>query len=119
MAPDLDLTNDYLVFDATESVTVRRVTAGPTTSNAGIISETLIDTAVANALRERIETREIEISGGKLRAGDVAWNIPIAQLAAQPKAGDRIVAGTETWIVLRVDEVALRTAWRVIARLEG
>lgn len=115
---DLDLADDYLILDGLEPVTVRTFSAR-SLNDAGTISATSTDVAVASALRRQMDLREIDQSGGKLRLGDIVWEVPVTLHPNQINEGDLVIAGTETWAVMRVDLATLRTRWRLVARLEG
>jgi hypothetical protein len=113
MTWDIDIADDYEVFDNLETVTYfRRIGAG--TFDAG--------TTVTGALREvgtRVETQR---RGSNVQQ-TLAWNLPTVQVGsfefpapplgiADPKVNDVIqdAAGVR-WSVLKVDSDTLQTRW--------
>jgi len=105
MTLDLDPSNDFLrVTDGLAAVTVTR----PGRSGS---------TAVTHALRQQLRTREAEASAGRYTASDVAWHLPVSELAEAPRPGDVICdAEGEHWTVLDAQKTALASRWRCVAR---
>jgi hypothetical protein len=79
----------------------------------GTPDETLID----SALRQAIRTREAEHSGGRYTSSDVVWHLPAAGVPYEPRPGDVLVESNgRRWTVLDVGQATLRTRWRCICR---
>jgi len=105
MTPDFDPSDDLAgVADGLQSVTVKR----PGSSGS---------TEVTHALRRALRTREVEASGGRYTAGDVAWHLPASELASPPRPGDVILdADGRRFTVLDVRQAVLGSRWRCVAR---
>ncbi len=74
-------------------------------------------TAVARALRRAVTTREASASNGRYNVSDVAWHLPVSEVASQPKIGARIVDGDGTyWIVIESARHTLGTRWRCVCK---
>lgn len=109
----LDIENDFQVFDNLETVTYyRRV--GPGTFDSGIV--------VTGALREVATRVEVQRRGSNVQQ-TLAWNLPTVQVGdfanpvhpngiADPKVNDVIqdAAGVR-WSVIQVDNATLQTRW--------
>jgi hypothetical protein len=113
----VDVTGDYLVFDALEPVTYT-ARGVRTVADDGIVSEAgEVATAVPNALRRLATEKDVERSGGEVRLGDLQWSLPVAELADQPHQEDEILdtAGV-VWTVVFVEVATFASRWRVFAR---
>jgi len=92
------------VADGQEPVTLTR--PGSSTS-----------TPISDALRRSLRRGEIEASGGRYTAGDVAWHLPGAQLGDAPRVGDVIIdAAAGRWTLLEVERATLGSRWRCVGR---
>lgn len=104
---DLDLSNDWTVFDNTKRVTVTK---------AGT-SEVMV---VENALRHQVTRREAADSGGAYTVEDVVWNLPYAQAKAfRPVAGSLLRSETcedEVWFVVEVARSTLESRYRCFCK---
>ncbi len=108
----LDIANDFQVFDNLEVVTYFR-----RTSNAGFDA----GTQVTGALREVGTRQEIQRKGSIVRQ-TLAWNLPTVQVGdfaipvgigtTDPKVNDVIqdAAGVR-WSVIQADNDTLQTRW--------
>ena len=104
---NLNVDDDYLIFDNTEAVTV-------TLNRSGTAEEVV----VSNALRRAL-TREDRRTVVALKVDNTIWNIAVTQLGATKtlKNGDTITAGTEIWHVEAVTMNTWRTRWRAVCTL--
>lgn len=99
-----------------EAVTYKRVTAASVTS-AGVLSQTTTSTSVTAATRDRPTTSEVEMSRGRLRQTDEAWELPKALVPSEPGLEDWILDKDGVrWDVVGWGEGTLRSWWRVFAR---
>lgn len=75
------------------------------------------DTAVTNALKRAITTREAAASQGRYTAADVRWHIPIEECVVTPAMGDVIIDGDSVrWTVLEVQKATLESRWACVCR---
>lgn len=102
----LDISEDFadvIEGDGDEAVTVNR--RGKT------------NTAVANALRRTINTREIVASDGQYQHNDVRWHLPVEECATAPAMGDALVdTDGNYWTILAVTKATLSSRWLCICR---
>lgn len=104
---DLDLMDDYLVWDNTEAVTlVSARTAGD------------VEQEVATALRLPLTTKEIAASNGVYTGQDVVWLLPTPLLGGvTPKPRDRVQDENDIdWTVLENSYSALDGTHRLTCR---
>ena len=114
-----DPSDDFAaITDGVETVTLLR--RGSTSGAAG--------TVIAHALRRAMTAGEATIvsrgdvhrkvaSGGRHTAADLAWHLPVAELAEAPRLGDVIVDGDQQrWTILEVKRTTLGARWRCMAR---
>jgi hypothetical protein len=106
------------VSDGLETVTLLR--RGSTPGSPG--------TVITHALRRAIVVSEATVvtvsdvhkqvaSGGRNKAADVAWHLPVAELPESPQMGDWIVDGDRgRWTITEVRRTTLGTRWRCTAR---
>lgn len=117
---DVDLSTDYLAFDFLEQVTLKRV-GSSSVNDAGIVQQAdVCSRVIPHALKRAVSDREVVGDDtGRLRIGDVRWEIPADELPGiVPQVGDKILAA-ETWNVFAVDRCTDQTRWRCYARLES
>ena len=112
MTLTLDASQDYLLWDNTESVTYRTKLSG-----AGLF----LDKPLTNALGRAPNWKEQQASNGVYTSQDRVWNIPakVVTDAALPtlKPGDKIKdAASAEWTVLQVTLNTWKTAWRLMCR---
>lgn len=105
MAVTLDMTDDYQIFDNTESVKVT------------LRNDSALEVTVGNALKRQIRAREQNAYGALLTNSSVIWEIPQAQLGTGKKVSegdyiDGIDNVAEKWTVVRVDHCNSGTRWR-------
>jgi hypothetical protein len=95
---NLDLTDDYLVFDGRESVTAYPATA----PEIGLGWTHGKSVAVADARIEKITEREYEPTAGATVRVDTRFRLPVKTAAGYvPSVGDVVVrSGGETWTVV-------------------
>jgi hypothetical protein len=114
---DLDLTDDYCVFDNKEEITYTRE---GTHSRAASGIVTSIDDQVftiKSALRHMVAERDIRIMEGYIQVDDVKWDIPIDQLGVNPKVGDIIEdADGVQFRVIAINKKTLKSRWHLFAR---
>lgn len=96
---------DLGVVDGAEPVTLERVGLGGTTT-----------VAIAAALRGPRQRQPPTASGGvSLEPESIVWHLPSAALGAiEPRAGDTLIAGAESFVVVAAARVTLGTRWRVV-----
>jgi hypothetical protein len=97
-----DITDDCLLVDGTETVTL---------DGSATVS-------VAGAKRGPITQRELEFGALGLEPNDVAWNLPEVSLAGtEPRAGDTIEqTGGTKWTVISVTKSTMTGVWRALCR---
>ncbi|REK19169.1 MAG: hypothetical protein DWQ37_01900 [Planctomycetota bacterium] len=102
MTFDPDLSNDCLLVDGTETVTLHSTST----------------VAVEGAKRGQLTLEEIEFRQVGLESADLGWNLPEANLAGLvPRQGDAIEdAGGTFWTVLSARHSPLSGVWRVVTR---
>jgi hypothetical protein len=79
---------------------------------------------IPHALRRAIDTAEVLgdnrktiESDGRYTAADAAWNLPVAELASEPRLGDVLEdAAGRRWTILEARLVALGARWRCRTR---
>ena len=98
---------DLGVVDGGEPVTLERLGPGGTTT-----------VAVAGAVRGPRERQPPTSSGGvSLEPESLVWHLPSAALGAlEPRAGDVLTAGAESFVVVAAARVTLGTRWRVVTQ---
>ncbi|MBX9788595.1 MAG: hypothetical protein K2Y37_06740 [Pirellulales bacterium] len=98
---------DLDVVDGAEPVTLERVGPGGTTS-----------VAVAGALRGPRERHPPTTSGGvSLEPESIVWHLPSSALGEfEPRAGDTLIAGAESFVIVAAARVTLGTRWRVVTQ---
>lgn len=111
----LGMAGDALLFDGAEIVAYR-VQGTKSASKGSMVETGARYVAVAHALRREVTRREIEGSGSRFRIGDAVFEIPVLELATQPREGDAIFKANERWSVLQADQSTHGTRWRVFAR---
>ncbi len=104
---NLNVDDDYLIFDNTESVTV-------TLKRSAGDEEVVVTKALRRAL-----TREDRRTVATLKADSTTWHVAVTQLGATKtlKNGDTITAGAEIWHVKAVTLNTWRTRWRAVCTL--
>ena len=101
--PDLDLSDDYLIFDGEQTVYVTfKRAAGDTTDR------------VDGALRRAVRIKE---SGGEwmLSSSEVFWTLGAKELSQAPKEGDVIAedeSGGTAWTIADVEFASLESRYR-------
>jgi hypothetical protein len=74
-------------------------------------------TAVAHALRRRMNEHEAEASNGRYTSLDIHWQLPKSECPAAPRPGDLIVAqGDCRFTLLEVGDATAWNCWECIAR---
>jgi hypothetical protein len=119
MSPTFDPADDLAaVADGLETVTLLR--RGSTPGGAG--------TVIVHALRRAIVTTEATVttaadvhkqvaSGGRNKAADVAWHLPVAELPEPPQLGDWILdSQAQRWVILEIRSTTMGARWRCTAR---
>ncbi|MBL9124449.1 MAG: hypothetical protein JNG90_12510 [Planctomycetaceae bacterium] len=98
------LGDDLAVVDHWEPVTLERRDGGPATP-------------IVRALRRATATREAAPSDGRYVAAEITWHLPAAELAEEPRVGDRIVdAHGAVWTIVAADLQTLGQRWRCQGR---
>lgn len=73
-------------------------------SAAGILSATTSEVTIAKALPRPVSQSELKSFGGKLKAGDSVYELPVSELGgAIPSIGDSLLTGD-----------SFQTKWRVV-----
>ena len=106
------------VSDGLETVTLLRRGSTPGAEST-VIAHALrrAMTAGEAAIVNRSDVHKKVASGGRHTASDVAWHLPVAELAESPRLGDWIVDGDrQRWTILEVKLVTLGARWRCAAR---
>ncbi|MGD9645216.1 MAG: hypothetical protein AB7U73_05855 [Pirellulales bacterium] len=107
MTLEFNPADDLGVIDGAETVTLERV--GPT-------GTTTIE--VAGAVRGRFERQPPTNSGGvTFEPESIVWHLPSAALAGfEPRAGDTLTAGAESFVVVAAARLTVGTRWRIVAQ---
>jgi hypothetical protein len=97
-----DISDDCMLVDGTETVTLR----GSAT------------VSVAGAKRGLLLKNELASGALGLEPSDLAWSLPEASLAGtQPRPGDAIEDATGTrWTILHASRAPLTALWRTLCR---
>jgi hypothetical protein len=103
----LDVSDDYLLWDNTESATV-------TIKRAGVAN---VARSVSRALRRGINGNDAQVAGVQIGSDSVVWNIAVAELETgdEIEEGDTITdSSSVVWIVKAVSLFTWRTRWRAV-----
>jgi hypothetical protein len=97
-----DVADDCLLVDGTETVTLH---------STSVVS-------VEGAKRGRLSNRELEFRQVGLEASDLAWNLPLANLAGvEPRRGDAIEDASGTrWTIFSAALAPISGVWRTVTR---
>ena len=97
-----DISDDCLLVDGTESVTLH---------SSGVI-------AIEGAKRGPLRLSEIEFRQVGLQASDMGWLLPGGALGSvEPRQGDTIEESSGTfWTILSAEHSPLADLWRVVSR---
>lgn len=105
----LEIDDDYLMFDGTESVTLtlRRVSGD-------------VEVSIANALRQPMTRRFAQAGGVSIEEADTVFSVPDAQL--NPSGNGRRVQSLDlvedaagvVYVVIQAMQATLRTRWDLI-----
>lgn len=104
---NLDVSQDHLSFDNSETVTVT-LRRSPPVQLSG----------VPGVLRRGFDAKRHAFDGIAVRTGDTIFNLPSAALPGQEiRPGDALTdtAGT-TWQILAASLLTFRTRWRCLCR---
>lgn len=119
------ITEDYLAYsaDAAESIFYRQETQVSRTSTGQRVVEGPITTVdMPYATRRMASEQEINTFNGKVRVGDVRWELPKDLMnGVVPEEGDTITSkdlngNDEVWNVVAVDVATIKTRFRVFGR---
>lgn len=102
---ELDTTDDHLIFDGKEPVTLKYTEAGQR-SNDGTVTEDTVSLHVDNCLRRQVSLRESIDSAGRLRVSDVFWEVWSSELPE----GFEVLEGMSITPDKHLDQV-----WEVLA----
>ena len=107
MGVELDFSDDWQVWDATEQI-----------SFVSVGSREARDQYEVTALRRAVSEAEQAASGGAYTTQDLTWIVPKSQLVGvTPKPADKVVDVVgASWKVLRVSYETMRSVWKLTTR---
>jgi len=74
-------------------------------------------TAGQAAIISRGDVRKTVASGGRYRAADLVWHLPVDELPVAPRLGDMILDGDgRRWTIITVKKATLGSRWRCETR---
>ena len=102
MSFDPDISDDCLLVDGTEAITLHSTSV----------------VVVAGAKRGLLTLSEMEFRQVGLESADLAWNLPEVNLnGVEPRQGDAIEdAGGTYWTILSARRSPLSAVWRAVTR---
>lgn len=117
----LDTTDDHLIIDGLESITIKAKTSTHRNALTGTVTDTTEQTAINNCLRREITERESIDSGGRLLSTDVFWviyfrELPINFTVEKSMTVTPDIDLTESWQVLAVDKSISTKSFRCHSR---
>lgn len=86
------------------------------TPSTGAFTATYTSYAGLRGSRSDVSAREVQISGGLLQLGDVAFLIAQSDLAITPAREDQLAVGSETYEVIKWAGDPVGMLWRIVAR---
>ncbi len=119
------ISDDWKAFsrDAAESIFYRKETQiGRSSIGQRTVGGPIETANIEYAMRRQADHREIETFQGKIKIGDVRWELPKELMGSiLPQEGDTIISqdsegNDETWKVVAVDVATLRTRFRIYGR---
>jgi len=117
----LDTTDDHLIIDGLETVTLKAKIATHRNALTGTVTDSTEEINVDNCLRREITERESIDSGGRLLSSDVFWILYFRELPADfVITKDMTVIPdkdmSECWKILGVDKSLCTMSWRLHSR---
>jgi len=99
---DPDLSDDCLLVDGTETITLHSTSV----------------VVVEGAKRGRLTLAEMEFRQVGLESADLGWNLPEVNMnGVEPRQGDAIEdAGGTHWTILSAARSPLSGVWRIVSR---